>query len=117
LLDVEHAQLEALVRGLILLLLLFRLTAVFLPFAVGGGSLGGLLDNLGIDETTTRLPGKERTVLDRDFFWNCVILNLFGHFFPELGSKLNGSRKALDVKPCAVIAMRDQVGFDVVLGK
>ncbi len=113
----EHAQLEALVRGLALLLLLFRFIAAFLQFAVGGGSFGGLLDNLGIGETATRLLDKESTGKGRDFFQNCVVLNVLGHLFPELGSKLNSSRNALDVKPFAVIAALNQVGIDAVLGK
>ncbi len=113
----ENAQLEALVRGLAFLLLLFRFITVFLPFAIGGRSFGGLLDNLGVGETTTRLLDKESTSKGRDFLRNCLILDVFGHLFPELGSRLNGSRNALDVKPFAVIAMLDQVGIDAVLGK
>jgi hypothetical protein len=53
----------------------------------------------------------------RDFHWNYVILNVFGNFFQELGSELDGSRNALGVEPFAVIAMLDQVGIDAVLGK
>ncbi len=108
----ENAQLEALVRGLTLLLLLFRFIAVFFPFAIGGRSFGGLLNNLGVGETTTRLLDKESTGKGRDFLWNCVVLEVFGHLFPELGSKLNGSRNALDVEPFAVIAMLGQAGIE-----
>jgi hypothetical protein len=100
--DVENAHLEALVRGLALLLLLFRFIAIFLPFAVGGGSFGGLLDNLGIGETATRLLDKESTGKGRDLFWNCVILDVFGHLFPELGSKLN-SLSAMDGHDCSLL--------------
>ncbi len=107
----------ALVRGLTLLLLLFRFIAIFLPFAIGSGSFGGLLDDLGVGETATRLLNKESTGKGRDFFWNCVILDVFGHLFPEPGSKLNGSRNALDVKPFAVIAMLNQISIDAVLRK
>ncbi len=113
----ENAHLEALVRGLALLLLLFRFIAIFLPFAVGGGSYGGLLENLGIGETATRLLDKESTGKGRDFFQNSVVLDVFGHLFPELGSMLNGSRNTLDVEPFAVIAMLDQVGINSIPGK
>jgi hypothetical protein len=113
---VENTHLEALVRGLALLLLLFRFIAIFLPFAISVGSFGGLLDDWGVGETATRLLNKESTGKGRDFFWNCVILNVFSHLFQELGNKLNGSRN-LDVEPFAVIAMLDQVGIDAVLGK
>ncbi len=113
----EDAQLEALVRGLVLLFLLLRFIAIFLPFAIGGKSFGSLLGNLGISETATRLLDNESMGKGRDFFWNCVILDVFGHLFPELGSKLKGSRNALDVEPCTVITMLDQVGIDAVLGK
>jgi hypothetical protein len=83
----------------------FCFFAILLPFAFGGGSFGGLLNNLGIGETATRLLDKESAGKGRDFFWNCVILHMFGHLFLELGSELNGSRNALDVEPFAVIAM------------
>ncbi len=117
LLDVEDAHLEALIRSLVFLLLLFRFIAIFLLFAVGGGSFGSLLNNWSIGEATTGLLDEESTDKCRDFFWNCVVLDVFGHYFLELGSKLNGSRNALDVEPLVVIDMLDQVGINTVLGK
>ncbi len=72
---------------------------------------------MGFGETITRLLDKESTGECWGFLQNCVVLDLFGHLFPELGSNLNGSRNALDVKPFAVIAMLNQVAIEAALGK
>jgi hypothetical protein len=81
LLDVEDAHLEALIRSLALLLLLFRFITIFLPFAICGRSFGGLLNNWSIGEAATRLLDEESTGKCSDFFWNCVSLMCLVIFF------------------------------------
>ncbi len=91
----ENAHLEVLVRGLALLLLLFRFVAVFLPSAIGNESFGGLLDDWGVGEIATRLvQAKAGTSFETVLSLMCLVI-----FFKNLEASLTAVEMRLMSSP------------------